>query len=133
MFDDPQSNPLMASRQQLNLIRNILDQLTDLVSIPYRNVDEKTQHLVLQLSDYFAKLLLDIKKDALEQQDLRALADIGRVINSSLEISEVLKIVMDTIIALTGAERCFLMLKNDKGNLSIRMARNWDQESIEQS
>ncbi|HEY61412.1 MAG TPA: GAF domain-containing protein [Anaerolineae bacterium] len=133
MFDDPQSNPLMASRQQLNLIRNILDQLTDLVSIPNRNVDEKTQYLVLQLSDYFAKLSLDIKKDAMEHQDLRALADIGHVINSSLEISEVLRIVMDTIIALTGAERCFLMLKNDKGNLSIRMARNWDQESIEQS
>lgn len=66
-----------------------------------------------------------------EITNLLALADIGQVINSSLELNEVLRIVMDTIVRLTGAERGFLMLKDEKGELKIRMARNWEQESLE--
>jgi PAS domain S-box-containing protein len=61
---------------------------------------------------------------------LQALANIGQVINSSLNPDEVLRIVMDTIIRLTGAERGFLMLRNKEGELSIKLARNWEQESL---
>jgi adenylate cyclase len=66
-----------------------------------------------------------------ERQDLSALADISHVVNSSLKLDEVLRIVMDTIVRLTGAERGFLMLKDGTGELRIRVARNWEQESIE--
>ena len=52
-----------------------------------------------------------------------ALAEITRVVNSSLELDEVLRIVMDTIVRLTGAERGFLMLHNEVGELVIRIAR----------
>jgi len=68
-----------------------------------------------------------------ERRSLRALTQVGQVINSSLELNEVLQIVMDNIIRLTGAERGFLMLKNDAGELTIRIARNWTQESIDPS
>jgi PAS domain S-box-containing protein len=61
---------------------------------------------------------------------LEALAGIGQVINSTLEVDEVLQIVMDTIIRLMGAERGFLMLRDERGEMSIRIARNWEQESI---
>src|SRR5574341_352333 len=61
---------------------------------------------------------------------LKALAEIGQVVNSTLEIDEVLQIVMDTIIRLTEAERGFLMLRGERGEMSIRIARNWEQESI---
>jgi adenylate cyclase len=61
---------------------------------------------------------------------LEALADIGQVINSTLEVDEVLQIVMDTIIRLMGAERGFLMLRNEGGEMVMRIARNWEQESI---
>jgi len=64
---------------------------------------------------------------------LQALAGIGQVVNSTLEIDEGLQIVMDTIIRLTEAERGFLMLRDDLGEMSIRIARNWEQESINQS
>ena len=64
---------------------------------------------------------------------LQALAGIGQVVNSTLEIDEVLQIVMDTIIRLTEAERGFLMLRDELGEMSIRIARNWEQESINQS
>lgn len=65
-----------------------------------------------------------------EQANLRALAGIGQVINSTLEVNSVLQIVMDTIIRLTKAERGFLMLRDETGEMSTRIARNWEQESI---
>jgi len=68
-----------------------------------------------------------------ERQNLLGLTEISQVINSSLELDEVLRIVMDTIIGLTGAERGFLMLKNEKGEMDVRIARNWEQESINPS
>lgn len=68
-----------------------------------------------------------------EHLNLRALTQIGQIVNSSLELDEVLRITMDTIIRLTNSERGFLMLKNDQGNLDVRIARNWSQESLEAS
>ena len=70
-----------------------------------------------------------------EQQfsHLQALAGIGQVINSTLEVDQVLQIVMDTIVRLTEAERGFLMLRDERGEMVIRIARNWEQESINQS
>src|SRR5258706_1325897 len=64
---------------------------------------------------------------------LQALAGIGQVINSTLEVDEVLQIVMDTIVRLTEAERGFLMLRDERGEMVIRIARNWEQESINKS
>jgi PAS domain S-box-containing protein len=64
---------------------------------------------------------------------LQALAGIGQVVNSTLEIDEVLQIVMDTIVRLTEAERGFLMLRDERGEMVSRIARNWEQESINQS
>lgn len=64
---------------------------------------------------------------------LQALAGIGQVVNSTLEIDEVLQTVMDTIVRLTEAERGFLMLRDERGEMAIRVARNWEQESINQN
>ena len=61
---------------------------------------------------------------------LQALAGIGQVVNSTLEVDEVLQIVMDTIVRLMEAERGFLMLRDEQGEMVSRMARNWEQESI---
>jgi PAS domain S-box-containing protein len=61
---------------------------------------------------------------------LLALADVTQAVNSSLELDEVLRLVMDTIVQLTGAERGFLMLADARGEMVSRVARNWEQESI---
>ena len=68
-----------------------------------------------------------------EHSNMLALADIGQVVNSSLELDEVLRIVMDNIVRLTKAERGFLMLRDDKGDMVTRMGRNWEMESINPS
>lgn len=67
------------------------------------------------------------------QQDLLALTEVSQVINSSLELDDVLRIVMDTLVRLTQAERGFLMLRSDQGELSIRVARNWEKASLDPS
>jgi adenylate cyclase len=69
-----------------------------------------------------------------EHNNMLALADVGQVINSSLELDEVLRIVMDNIVRLTNAERGFLMLRDEStGEMVIRMGRNWEMESINSS
>jgi PAS domain S-box-containing protein len=68
-----------------------------------------------------------------ERSSLSALANIGQFVNSSLELDEVLQIVMDTIIRLTDAERGFLMLKNEEGTLHMQIARNMEKESLDPS
>ncbi len=69
----------------------------------------------------------------LKSQNLHSLLNIGQIINSSLELNEVLRVVMDTIVRLIKAERGFLMLRNKVGKLTIRIARNWEQETIDQT
>ncbi len=64
---------------------------------------------------------------------LQALAGIGQVVNSTLEVDEVLQVVMDTIIRLMGAERGFLMLRDERGEMATRIARNWEQEAVNQN
>ncbi|MGB8215061.1 MAG: adenylate/guanylate cyclase domain-containing protein [Anaerolineales bacterium] len=65
-----------------------------------------------------------------ERSKLLALASTTQAVNSSLELDEVLQLVMDTIIRLTEAERGFLMLRDAQGKMVTRVARNWEQESI---
>ncbi len=68
-----------------------------------------------------------------EHGNMLALVETGQVINSSLELDEVLRIVMDNIVRLTNAERGFLMLRNEQGLMTARIARNWEMESINSS
>ncbi|HLY27110.1 MAG TPA: GAF domain-containing protein [Aggregatilineales bacterium] len=66
-----------------------------------------------------------------QQERYGKLYEVSRVIGSSLDLQTVLDQVMDAIIQLTGAERGFLMLLDDDGNLNVRVARNFDQATID--
>jgi adenylate cyclase len=67
-----------------------------------------------------------------DRRNLEALAGIGQVVNSSLDLNTVLNEVMDTLIQLTGAERAFLMLREDRsGKMETRVARNWERISLD--
>ncbi len=96
--------------------------------LPANAIDD-LNHLAISLS----KIGQQMESFEAQHGNLLALADIGQVINSSLELDEVLRIVMDNIVHLTRAERGFLMLRNEKGEMVTRVARNWEQESIKSS
>lgn len=87
----------------------------------------------LRLAENLQTLAAQIEQFEDKYRDLQELAHIGQVINSSLDIQTVLQSVMDTIIRITGAERGFLMLREPNREMSIRIARNWEQESLHPS
>jgi PAS domain S-box-containing protein len=95
--------------------------------VPHPQVLEQVQTLAGRL----ARISRQVSRLEEERQDLSELADIGHVVNSTLKLDDVLRIVMDTIVRLTGAERGFLMLKDRGGDMGIGVARNWEQESIQ--
>jgi adenylate cyclase len=66
-----------------------------------------------------------------EHTQLLAICSVSQVVNSTLDLTAVLNLVMDTIIRVTGAERGFVMLlDNETGELAFRTARNMDQKTI---
>jgi adenylate cyclase len=83
-----------------------------------------------EMSDMLSDLGSEVADLEIERNDLLTLASIGKVINSSLQLDEVLRIVMDTIVRLTGAERGFLMLGDNHGEMKTRIARNWERENL---
>ncbi len=111
---------------QVGKIRNDLDESR--IKLP-KNASEDLRHIESSL------LLISEKIDAFQREhnNMLALANIGQVVNSSLELDEVLRIVMDNIVRLTKAERGFLMLRDEHGQMVTRMARNWEMESINSS
>ena len=84
-----------------------------------------------QISGKLDELKENVRKNEHERHNLQALAEIGQIVNSSLDLTTVLSEVIDTIIRLTGAERAFLMLHNEAGELEYKIARNWEQESLD--
>jgi PAS domain S-box-containing protein len=96
-------------------------------------IPPNVQHGLTQLSTMLSTISRKVTQSSEEKSSLLALANIGQVINSSLDPDEVLRIVMDTIVRLTRAERGFLMLRDEDGELVTTIARNWEQESLDPS
>jgi adenylate cyclase len=119
--------------QQALRLAGMTDQIREALLKNGQPVPQGVVQGMVQLAGSLTRLGRHIARHEEDANKLLALADIGRVVNSSLELNEVLRIVMDTIVRLTGAERGFLMLRDDQGNLTTQIARNWEQESINDS
>ena len=68
-----------------------------------------------------------------ELEQFRALAGITHLINSSLEQDVVLTEVVDTAIALTGAERGYIMLRDEAGQMRFHVARDAKRRTLDES
>lgn len=85
------------------------------------------------IQEELATAAANLATDAIELEQLRALARTTALINSSLDIDQVLSEVMDTVIELTGAERGYIVLRDDvTSEMTFRIARNLDRESIDE-
>ena len=133
MSNPPENTVTFTLDQQLATLAAMADKIAKkLNEVPGDTTQEASQQLT-HLASNLNRFSKQVNQEAEERKNLQALANIGQVINSSLNPDEVLRIVMDTIVRLTGAERGFLMLKGQDGQLDIRLARNWEQESVEAS
>ena len=62
---------------------------------------------------------------------LRRLLRINKRLNSELRLPRLLETIIDTVIELCDAERGFLLLEDDAGELVVKVARNIDQKTLE--
>jgi len=63
-------------------------------------------------------------------EDLKAVLQVSLAANSSLVLEDILKIVMEKAIELLSAERGFLMLLDDNGELRFKTAHNISKEAM---
>ncbi|NLX12009.1 MAG: GAF domain-containing protein [Chloroflexi bacterium] len=85
------------------------------------------------IQDDLTRLAGQLADESIELEQLRALAETTALINSSLDLDQVLNEVMDTVIALTHAERGYIVLRDeDTGEMTFRIARNLDRETIDE-
>ena len=123
---------LRGLRERLSDVQQILQTQRELLT--QRNISLPDEPLI-QLSQLGERLGQLQNEDSystqLELRSLRALAQTAALINSSQRTDDVLNEVMDTVIALTGAERGYVVLKNqDTGELEFQVARGMDQAQL---
>ena len=137
--------PITQTQTDLKKLRLLINDIEEVVDRQHQNLAGLDSGEALRSSRELVRLLTPVKLtlEALarrvenqekERQQMRALQEVGAVINSSLDQSQVLNTVMDTIIELTGAERGFLMLVDEEtGELGVEVARNINRETLEES
>ena len=126
------TSSLISVDQQIDELVKIFEEIQKYLKT-YRPafIPEQIYNAVDEMSRELPVLRKQINTLEGEWRNLRSLAQISQVVNSSLELDKVLQMVMDTIIQMTGAERGFLMMhRDDYGEMAVRVARNWEQESI---
>lgn len=91
---------------------------------------EEIRRMVDQLSEEHRGT--PIYAGLIEERDrLYRMLDINKLITSEHHVNQLLEVILDTIVELSGAERAFLILR-EEGALRIRIARNFDREAIQE-
>jgi signal transduction histidine kinase len=94
---------------------------------------EKTHDFVARLLPFLHSASGDFSEIQKERQHLVTLFEVSQLINSTLQLGDLLEIVMDRAITVTGAERGFLMLRDEaSGQLHFAVARNMRRQDLEE-
>jgi len=95
------------------------------------NVMDLLQDLDYEM-DEVKEILSQKRTERLEENGskLAMLLDISKAINSILHLDELLKMVMDMVIKVTRAERGFLLLIDEQGQLQVETAYNLEGEKL---
>lgn len=133
-------------QSDLERLRTLISELDEAADRQQQTfVGTQQSRVLMEASAEFIRILAPAKRtlqnlerrmraQAKEREQMRALQDIGAALNSSLDPAEVLNVVMDSMIQITGAERGFLMLiDDDTGDLDVQAARNINRETISDS
>lgn len=130
--ESPNAEQIQEIRRLMRELRALVERQDDQVTRAGSHIPISILENIAALSRMVETLEQGIKAQTHEQDKLRALVGVGRIINSSLHITNVLNQVMDTIIGLTGAERGFLMLKGLDEKLVFRIARDRNGSTLQQ-
>jgi len=124
---------LEAGRQVLATVRLPPDQRTTLSDSLHRaeNLLKQSNILLERLDPAIRALREDIARTRDERDQLSTLYEISQALNSTLSMGPLLEMVIDRVIAVTGAERGFLTLIDELGETHFTVARNMDRQDIE--
>ena len=128
-MNNEQTRPI-ALAEQMTALRQVIQKTSAALQSARYEVPPEALEGLSQAEGEIERLAKLIASAEAQFRHMLALTEIGQVVNSTLELGEVLRIVMDNIVGLSHAERGFLMLKDETGNLVTRVARNWEKESI---
>jgi len=127
------NEPPILLNEQILAISKLTGQMRTSLQVVRSSLPPNTLEGLSNLESMLFRVSKQVNLMEEERSKLLALATTAQAVNSSLELDEVLQLVMDTIVRLTGSERGFLMLRDLQGQMITHVARNWEQESINQN
>lgn len=125
-------------KKSIDNITKSVRKTSDMLDLFFSSLGKHNLGPPVFLTGTLKKMVRDV--EALQEDSQQAVIELQRsqellttlnVMTSSLELEHVLETVMDSVVSLTGAERAYLMLYDDLGELDIRAARNWDKKTID--
>jgi adenylate cyclase len=120
----PPQNPLVLFESQIKNIQRVLFQdgaSGDALSKAKENFGDMLKSYQL--------LKKDFSKVEKSKKEMETLVEVGKAVNSVLDMDQLLNLIMDMVIKVVGAERGFLMLKDkETGELIFKVARNMEEE-----
>ncbi len=117
---DRMSSTAIALLDSMEAVQQALAQPTPSIS---------PQQMLYRVQEW-RQLVQELAQESVQEVQLAALYDITRMLNSSLNLTDTLGRVMNSLIQLTGAERSCLMLLTSQGRLEIKAACHFDQEDV---
>ena len=120
-----------------NLMRALMRQLLDSIPARYRVAFNerrqiaKIQHFIIRIAEE-VEMPNQPRAGVEEQERWNRLLAVTKQLASERDIEKLLRFIMDSAVVLCGAERGFLVLVAPEApeGLSVRVARNIDQENI---
>ena len=135
------------TQDSLKELRQLVDKLSSTVDQQHQILltarPDIARQMGAQASDEMARTLVyarrhledlerQVKAQDREREQLKALQEVGAVINSTLDLDQVLRLMMDTLLELTNAERAALLLREDRDTqLTVKVVSGIDEETIE--
>jgi transcriptional regulator with GAF, ATPase, and Fis domain/tetratricopeptide (TPR) repeat protein len=129
-FDEIQDEVTQANGDQTMSPERIPERLLEEVQTRINEARNSLYGEVDRMSEQNRRLQHDIEFLMEEKNNLSLLQEISRTVNSELDMNKLISKILDMVIEVMQAERGFLILKDKKGKLVIRVARNIDHDSV---
>lgn len=123
------------AKSWLKALSEVLERFTGTIEkLPKSPESRQARKDLLEIQRILPRLQQTVEILSRDREALRGLYEVGQSVNSSLDLDEVLRLLMDQILQLTGAERAFLMLRNQQTQeLEFKIALNVERGEIEGS
>jgi signal transduction histidine kinase len=118
------AQPLLDQLQQIRQQIFTLKSQVQIGKLEVKSIARQLEYIENALEHVELQQSLEVDRD-------KTIHNVAQALGSSLDLETVINQVMDSIIRLTGAERCLMLLYGEDGTLRIHAARNFEQETLD--